>query len=459
MGFGLGLKLGLGRGGGVPKFITDIFNLLQNSPTYLGGALTATDYLGNLVSSPADVPALEGGRLATTVAEGAMLGPELVVNGGFDTDTSWTKNAGWSIENGVAPKSPGVAGSIYQSPTLVQGRLYQHIFTVSGMTAGQVYQGIKGSLSAARTTNGTFTAYLVAGASGFVIDNYANSTFDGSIDNVSVREVIPTWYDTEADGSPIHPSVSLSTKAGSRKWYTEPFATPFGYSNWPARTNLFLNSNAPVTQNIATTAQAYTVSVLGTGTVTLTGTASGVASAGSPLTVTATAGTLTCTVAGGPSRVQVEAGAFRSPWVETLGATVTRAATNLTDPLTLAPQLQLVVIPAATSTAGTLMDDGTNKLSYNGTNLIFTDGTTTMSAAATLTAGAAYTIGVKGLAGDWALSVNGADIDTDTGSLVAWGTAKLGRNNADGDHFPGYFPNVGGYVGPSATWYKTMIGG
>jgi hypothetical protein len=192
---------------GLPRYVTDIFNLLQSSPTYAGGPLTATDYLGNLVTSPAGTPALEGGRFTDGV-----------------------------------------------------------------------------------------------------------------------------WYDTELDGTPIQPSVSIPTRSGTKKWYQEPFANPFGYSNWPARTNLFLNSNTPVTQGITTTAQAYTISVLGTGDVTVSGTATGTATEGSPLTVTATAGTLTCTVTGTLSRVQVEAGAFASPWIETLATTVTRAATNLTLP-------------------------------------------------------------------------------------------------------------------------------
>jgi len=96
-----------------------------------------------------------------------------------------------------------------------------------------------------------------------------------------------------------------------------------------ARTNLFLNSDAPVTQNITTTAQDYTVSVEGSGTVTLSGTATGVASEGSPLTVTASAGTLTCTVAGGPDWVQVEAGTFATSMIQTAGSPVTRNRDNI----------------------------------------------------------------------------------------------------------------------------------
>jgi hypothetical protein len=46
----------------VRRFVTDIFNLLQNSPTYTGGALTVTDHEGTLVTSPANTAGFEGGR-------------------------------------------------------------------------------------------------------------------------------------------------------------------------------------------------------------------------------------------------------------------------------------------------------------------------------------------------------------------------------------------------------------
>jgi hypothetical protein len=97
------------------------------------------------------------------------------------------------------------------------------------------------------------------------------------------------------------------------------------------RINLLLNSATPATQNITTTAQAYTISMSGTGTCTLTGTATGTLTgtgAGNrvPITVTTTAGTLTLTFAGTNTNGQAEAGSTLSSYIPTAGASVTRVA-------------------------------------------------------------------------------------------------------------------------------------
>lgn len=153
-----------------------------------------------------------------------------------------------------------------------------------------------------------------------------------------------TWLPTTSLGDPIHASTPLRTKKGTVSKYAESYKGPLIE---PARTNYFLNSTVPITQNITTTAQKYTVSVKGTGNITLSGTATGVATDGSPLTVTATEGTLTCTVAGTLSRVNVEAGAFGTSFIDTGATTVTRPAANLTRP-----------------TAGTALESGNNFAIY-----------------------------------------------------------------------------------------------
>lgn len=96
------------------------------------------------------------------------------------------------------------------------------------------------------------------------------------------------------------------------------------------RTNLLLNSTALGTQSVSVTAQAYTLSFYGTGTITLSGvsTAGPLVGAGAnnrvQLTFTPTAGTLTCAVSGTVTNANLEAGAFATSYITTAGSTATR---------------------------------------------------------------------------------------------------------------------------------------
>ena len=95
------------------------------------------------------------------------------------------------------------------------------------------------------------------------------------------------------------------------------------------RTNLFLNSETLVTQDVTVTAQAYTVSFMGTGTVTFSGAHTGsLVGTGAQdiveVTFTPSAGTVTCTVSGSATNANFEAGTYRSNWIPTGGATASR---------------------------------------------------------------------------------------------------------------------------------------
>lgn len=116
------------------------------------------------------------------------------------------------------------------------------------------------------------------------------------------------------------------------------------------RINLFLNSRSPATQNVTVSATAYTLSFIGTGSITYSGVASGTlngtgANDRVTATFTPTAGTLTLTCSGSLDFVQIEAGAFATSPIVTTGSSVTRAIDNIQVPLSIFPY---------SSTAGTL---------------------------------------------------------------------------------------------------------
>lgn len=130
-------------------------------------------------------------------------GDEDVVNGNFATDTDWAKDFEWTIAGGKATNDGGGFSIINTiGNVFTVGRTYKVSFDVSGMTTGSVTQPADGTNSSGAdvTANGSYTTTylkLPTGSLGCWI--YALGGFDGSIDNVSVREV---FEDTPVNGCP-----------------------------------------------------------------------------------------------------------------------------------------------------------------------------------------------------------------------------------------------------------------
>lgn len=121
------------------------------------------------------------------VVSGVGSDAESIVNGDFATDTIWTKGTGWTISSGTANKAAGVASDLSQDITAVTGKLYVVKYDVSGRTAGSITPDVAGTNGVARSTNGSFEELITGGAVDTFFRLEADSTFDGSIDNVSVR--------------------------------------------------------------------------------------------------------------------------------------------------------------------------------------------------------------------------------------------------------------------------------
>ena len=122
---------------------------------------------------------------------------ELVTNGTFDTDANWTKGTGWTISGGTAScdGSQSSQSNFFQSSVVPINTTYEVKFTAT-ISAGGVTLAIGGSNAQTITTSsGTYTFISQATSGDAHLYFSANSTFVGSIDNVSVTEYAITPLD------------------------------------------------------------------------------------------------------------------------------------------------------------------------------------------------------------------------------------------------------------------------
>jgi hypothetical protein len=175
----------------------------------------------------------------------------------------------------------------------------------------------------------TGTAWAAVGAPSLSLDFMTPGALDPRV--TFTRASTATY--TDASGT-------IQTAASNApRWDYDPMTHALrGVLIEEARTNLLLNSVTLGTQGVVVTAQAYTLSFYGPGTITKSGAATG-ALVGTGVgqrvsqTFTPTAGTLTCTVTGSVTNAQIEAGGFGTSWISTAGVAATRAQDLATLPL------------------------------------------------------------------------------------------------------------------------------
>ena len=138
--------------------------------------------------------AYEDGKLLS-VKPNKTFGSELVTNGTFDTDSDWIKGTGWTIANGKASFDGGSDSAIQQDGVSVSGKKYSVSIEVLDRTTGslQLRFGSSASVDATITENGVYNYTLIADGTRVYLRSV--SGFDGSIDNVSVKEVIDADFD------------------------------------------------------------------------------------------------------------------------------------------------------------------------------------------------------------------------------------------------------------------------
>jgi len=129
------------------------------------------------------------------------LGSELVTNGTFDVDANWTTATGWTISGGTAicdgsqsgnaelKQQNGVAGVTLN---IVNGKTYELTFDLVVQT-GAITQVEIGNTYDTNdiTSSGTYTRTLKASSTNKRLTIAGNSTFEGSVDNVTLKQVDP----------------------------------------------------------------------------------------------------------------------------------------------------------------------------------------------------------------------------------------------------------------------------
>lgn len=155
--------------------------------------------------------ALDGTTNALSGASlwGEQLGAELPTAGDMNTacGVDWTCGGNWQISGSSAQVVPVGSSLLYQNVGFIEGSLYKVTFTISDRTAGTV-SALMGTsdvyFQATIGSNGTFTYYAmeIAGGNGNFIFS-ANATFDGTIDTVSIKQVLNAW--DSGDGHGLEP--------------------------------------------------------------------------------------------------------------------------------------------------------------------------------------------------------------------------------------------------------------
>ena len=119
---------------------------------------------------------------------------ELVSNGLFNADTDWTKSGNVVISSGKAVFNNTSLALLYQDITgAVQSATYKVTYTISEYISGSISFGFGNGLQqpqgTVRNANSTYTEYITK-TDAFISAGFRTNAFVGSIDNVSVKEII-----------------------------------------------------------------------------------------------------------------------------------------------------------------------------------------------------------------------------------------------------------------------------
>jgi hypothetical protein len=191
--------------GYVSGSVTTPFDAVGANINYVSGNLVHTNtftagnngrisiYSNNFIGSVSNISVKE-------VIEGYVDDTELVTNGGFDDgSSSWGLQSGWSIVtdangNKVAKSTTTSINGIFQNASLESGKTYKFSYDITEYNSGQIrVEAENSSRGAFRDSVGSYVDYLTVSTATSNRPLFRNSEaggFNGSIDNISVKEVV-----------------------------------------------------------------------------------------------------------------------------------------------------------------------------------------------------------------------------------------------------------------------------
>ena len=149
--------------------------------------------------------------LALDKSKGLVLGPELVTNGDFASDTVWAKGSNWTIANGAASVSGQTATTYLSQAILTTGKTYEVIVDASGSSLGRIQLGNTGTNYQLVSGRNRFVG-VCAGNTNLIVTALVGNSF--SIDNISVRE-LPGNHATQATAA-ARPTYGIEPEGGRR---------------------------------------------------------------------------------------------------------------------------------------------------------------------------------------------------------------------------------------------------
>ena len=362
----------------------------------------------------------------------------------------------------------GADATVLSSYTAVASTPYTfsvYLQRVSG--TGNVDISIDGTTWVTQTLTTTLQRFSVTGSS------TAGAKTPG-IRIVASGDVVIAFGAQLSDSASVDPYVYQPVAApastayyGPRFDYDPVTLAPKGLLIEEQRTNLLLNSSILNTQNVTVTAAAHTLSFYGTGTIVLSGAATGtVTGTGAyptrtTLTFTPSAGVLTVTVTDSVEMAQLELGSFATSYIPTVDSEVTRAADNASmignnfarwftaNEGTLFAQYSAVASGIRTIMA---INDGTAdesiRLRTNGTNPLFTvtdNGVDiTNIDAGTVATGTSYKFAGAYALNNFAASINGGAAVTDAPGALPVNRMLIGNSSA-GNYLNGTIARIAYY--------------